>query len=274
MKKVVFAGCSFTAGSGWDKNNHSAKVSDCPALWVNLCHQNINQIKNLELHNIGIVGASNPEIFEELVKTISEFGNTIDTIFCQWTSYPRYNFNAGFELWNTSEEFHSRNPQRIHDITMRSGEKYSRQYIHDLINRLLVLHHPHWGILQIVKFTNILKSLSEKIGIKNLYFINGLCHWDLDYFKQLENVQPEDYTLYTKNQIINIDQRNDKDIHKLYNIAHTQYKEVGGIDPKDWINLYDSFRDHQVDYNFDNSHPGVKSNENYFNLVTAFFKNK
>ena len=272
IKKVVFAGCSLTAGAGWNPNDFSARVIDHPNLWVNLCHQNINQIKNLELYNIGIAGASNAEIFQNVVETISKFDNEIDTLFCQWTSYPRYNFNVDFELWNTDESIHSQTGQKTHDVSLRRGDVYSREYIQDLTDRLLILHHHHWCILEIVKFTNIIKSLANKLNIKNLYFINGICHWDTDYFKRLENVSPENYTSYTKHQIININQRNDENIIKLYNLAHDQYDEAGGIDPKDWINLYNSFRVNRIDRNFDNLHPGIKSNQIYFKIVDDYFK--
>jgi hypothetical protein len=272
MKSVVFVGCSYTAGNGWvdaDPNTSmKAEAKDHPNLWVNLCHTNIKQLKDLKLINLGKGGASNTEIFENTVRAMSEYGNDIDTIFCQWTAMPRYNFNVGFELWNTSESLHNLEA-RTHDVNLNNSDQYPRQYIVDLMNRLKAMHHLHWEILKVVDYTNIITRLSRLIGVKNVFFINGACSWDKNYFLELTNATPEDYTNFTKTEILNIHTRDDKDIYQLYQLAHKQYNDAGGINSPRWINLYNSFLNQILDTNFDNLHPGTKSNKLYYQIIKS-----
>ena len=276
MKKVLFTGCSYTAGSGWlsadPESSMKVDVKDHPELWVNLCHQNIDYLSNLDLINLGKGGASNTEIFENTLRAISNFGNKIDIIFCQWTAMPRYNFNVGFELWSTGENL--QDVDRKHAVNLNKGESYSRPYIKDLLDRLRVLHHVHWEILKVVDYSNIITKIANAIGIKKVYFINGLCPWDKNYFLELPNTKPANYTPFTKKEILNIETRDDEDIQKLYTLAHSQYKSAGGIHTSSWLNLYNSFRTQQIDVNFDKQHPGTQSNLLYFNQIKQFIKNK
>lgn len=267
--KVVFVGCSFTAGTGWadlmPEESGKIECKDSPHLWVNICHREIDRIKDLELVNIGQGGASNTDIFQNATRMISSAGNNIDIMFCQWSSSPRYNFNVGFELWDTSESLDATDI-RTHDIHLNKGDHWPREYVKDLLNRLKVMHHLHWEILKIVDYSNILARLAKQIGF-DIFFINGVCPWDADYFTRLENVNPESYTPFTKKEILNIDSRDDQDIVKLYNLAHDHYHEAGGINDMQWINLYDSLSSNKIDVNFDLLHPGEKSNVLYYNLI-------
>jgi hypothetical protein len=268
-KKVVFAGCSYTAGNGlYDSSNGvypPAKTH--PNLWVNLCHNNIKRIANNELLNIGQTGASNTEIFENVVSVLAQYQNQIDTIFCQWTAMPRYNFKVNLELWDAIEAIDS-GSFRLYDVKLPDGTIWTRKYINDLLDRLKVMHHLHWEILKVVKYTNTICNLASAMGIKNVFYINGICPWDRNYFKQLHNVTPNTYTEFTKTTILNIDNRNDSDIHKLYQQIHMQYKQAGGINESQWINLYDSFFNQITDTNFDHVHPGTNSNQLFYQTIT------
>lgn len=268
-RKVIFAGCSYTAGNGWvdlpPDQSLPKECKDSPYLWVNLCHKKIPRMKELELVNIGKGGASNTEIFENSVRSISSLGNDIDIMICQWTSVPRYNFNAGFELWDTTESLIN-TECRKHDIHLNRGDHWPREYVKDLLDRLRVMHHLHWEIVKIVDYSSILSKLAKQIGF-DIFFVNGLCPWDKDYFTKLENVEPEQYTPFTKKEILNIDSRDDQDIFKLYNLAHDYYQKAGGINNNAWINLYNSFSNNKIDTNYDQRHPGKQSNFIYYNLI-------
>lgn len=274
MKKLVFTGCSFTAGNGWvDAPPEQSQLIECkdhPKLWVNLCHAQIDQLNKLELVNLGVGGASNTEIFENTVQAIGNHANSIDTVFCQWTSMPRYKFSTGLELWITSESIEP-NRRSKEDVNLSDGTVWTRRYLDDLLNRLNVLHHLHGEILKVVKYTNILKTLAFNQNIK-IYFVNGLCPWDKNYFVRLDNFLPEDLTSFTKSDILNIESRSDSDIIKLYNIMHNDYDNKGGIDPTQWINLYSSMVANKADTNHDNQHPGVKSNQLYFQQIKNFLE--
>ena len=274
MAKVVFSGCSFTAGNGWiDTDIEKSLQTECkehPDLWVNLCYNQIPQLKKLDLINVAQGGISNTEIFKNTSKAIANHTNTIDTIFCQWTGMPRYNFDVGFELWPTSEGL-QKNARSKFDVNLNKGDTWNRAYLNDLLDRLLVLHHLHGEIVKVVEYCNILQKLTKAFDI-NLYFINGLCPWDQDYFVRLNEVLPEQFTPFTKKEILNIDSRDDEDIFKLYKQLHNDYDDAGGIDPTKWINLYSSMALNKIDTNFDLSHPGIKSNQLYFQQLNTFFQ--
>lgn len=264
-KKLVFTGCSFTAGTGWRESDPVAEVKESPHLWVNQVATRIVDYQDLEVVNLAQSGASNTEIFRHTVRALAEIGTDIHTLFCQWTAMPRYNFTIGFELWNTSESLVTDSVH--HDVNLNRGDHYTREYIRDLLDRFRALHHLHWEILQVIEFTNTIRKLAQQIGVQRLFFINGLCPWDRDYFVRLDGVLSEAYTEFTKKDILNINTRDDKDIQALYTLAHRHYDQAGGIDPEDWINLYDSFLHHISDRNFDGRHPGTQSNQLYFQIV-------
>jgi hypothetical protein len=278
MKKIVFAGCSFTAGAGWTDTSSGqqaviANEKNSPYLWTNLCHKNIRRLASLEQINIGQTGASNTEIFRNVVNTIGQLGNKIDVIFCQWTAGPRYNFQTGFELWNTSESI-TNTKNRSHAIELRQGDLWSRESTRDLLDKLRVLHHLHWEIVKVVDYSNIITNLAKNLGTQGpkVFFINGLCAWDKEYFTELSNVKPEAYTEFTKHKILHIDTRSDEDIYKLYALAHQHYREAGGINEQQWLNLYSSFNQNKTDVNFDQIHPGTHSNQFYYHTIEQRLK--
>jgi hypothetical protein len=274
MSKVVFAGCSFTAGSGWSDSPDIAQTD--PRLWVNLCHTQINELSSLELVNLGIGGASNSEIFENAVKELANNPADIQYLFVQWTSMPRYNFNAGLETWVTTEKLHGNDGNRSKDnINFSDGTSWDRRYVNDLLDRFRALHHLHPEIVKVVSYTRIISDLCKQFNIK-FAFINGLCPWDENYFVKLEgtDIKPENYTPFTKKEILNIEHKNDEDILKLYNQIHNDYNNAGGINSMQWVNLHKSMRNSQVDTNNDNSHPGIKSNQIYFEQIKTFIESQ
>lgn len=261
--KVIFSGCSYTAGDGWQKNTASADPNS-PYLWINLCHTRIEKLNNLKLINIGSSGASNTEIFENTIRAISQYQNSIHTIFCQWTGMPRYRFNIGLELWDTLEDLYD---VRAHDVKLANGTTWHRKYIRDVINRLKAMHHMHWDIVKVVDYSNIIYNMAKCMNIDHVFFVNGVCPWDQNYFIELHNVDPTEYTHFTKKYILESDHRSTQDNQKLYSTIHQHYRSAGGIKQQQWISLQKSFHDQQIDTNYDNQHPGIKSNELYYKLI-------
>jgi len=276
MSTVVFAGCSFTAGNGWiapPKDNPYATIEckDYPGLWVNLCHRHIDQLKELTLINIGRGGGSNTEIFENTIRTLSEHTSNIKYLFVQWTSMPRYNFNTGLELWNTTEKLHGAGHHPTHNIKLSNGSFWDREYLTDLLSRLRVLHHLHPEIVKVVSYSKIISNLCKKFNIK-VVFINGICPWDDNYFVRSTGNTPENYTPFTKKEILDIDHRDDEVIFKLYEKIHNDYDSAGGINTAEWVNLYHSMKNNKLDTNYDNDHPGIKSNQLYFQQIKNFLE--
>jgi hypothetical protein len=277
-KQVIFTGCSFTAGTGWVKGDpdtvRSISYHKYPGLWVNACHYQIPQLKKLSLVNMSRGGSSNEEIFGQTIQAISNYATDIDTLFCQWTSMPRYTFDIGFELWDTSVSLQSSMRGKT-DINV-VDDTWSSVYINDLLDRLLVLHHLHREIVKLVHYTTLLQNLAQRFDIK-LYFINGLCPWDQDYFVNLcdnnqSDITTDQFTSFTKKTILQSDLRSNEDNLKLYKKIHEQYKAAGGINPSQWVNLYDSMLDNKIDVNYDNRHPGTKSNQLYVQQIKNFLK--
>jgi len=264
LKNVVFSGDSLTAGVGFNQLDLPQMVKDSPYLWTNLVQQSSSKYRNMEQVNISVSGCSNSEIFEDTIKYLAENGNNIDTLFCQWTTMSRYNFNTGFELWSTRV---ITGGGAANDINLSNNTTWPKSYINDIVNRLRTMKHLHWEILQVVNYSNIIKQLSKKLNINNVFFINGQCPWDENYFIELHNVKPEQYTNFTKKEILNIDARDDQDIFALYKLAHQHYRDAGGICENDWINLYSSLRVLAFDSNFDDYHPGIESNKLYAQLI-------
>jgi hypothetical protein len=60
-----------------------------------------------------------------------------------------------------------------------------------------------------------------------------------------------------------VEDRDDLEIKALYNLMHDTYEKYGGIQEQHWLNLYDPFNKHQLDFinNFLGGHPGPKSQE-------------
>lgn len=262
LKSIAFTGASNVAAgflNPADRNSH----------WVNMVHSLPNFV-DFELINAGIPGGTNAETF---AKTIDVITNTpsLKYIFCSWVSVTRMRFSLGFELYETVESL-----DRTDGLTIDRGFNgivVPRNYLNDLKNRLLALHHLHFEICKVVQYVNIINRLCERFNI-TVYHINDSCPWDLNYFNRLDNVLPEAYTTFTKTDIIDIKNRNDKDILKLYTQAHDDYDRLGGINESSWINLYSSFLDNQTDYSHDNTHPGPASNTAYFQTIKSFLESK
>jgi hypothetical protein len=254
MLTSVFVGCSITAGSGFED------FKDSNSLWVNLLAKNIPALKETKVINAGVPGISNDKIFHNAVKEITK--HQPKYAFVQWTSYPRYEFSLGVETYSTSQYF---TPNSIVSEHRLHKENYSANYIKDIRDRFLSLHHPHYGIVQLIEFVNTLIKLCTVTGTK-IFFVNGLCPWDNEYFVKLDNVLPSSYTQYTQ-EILDAGTRDDGEVFKLYDKIHSEYQQAGSVQQPHWLNLYKSFRDHKVDTNSDNKHPGIKSNQIYFDFL-------
>jgi hypothetical protein len=259
MSKVAFTGGSITSGDGFNL------PAEEKFMWVNLVHKNI--FPTSEFINAGITGASNTAIFQETVNIIAS-NDDLTHLFCSWVAGPRYTIHAGFELHDTRLPFISRS--QFGDVFLSTGT-IPKQYIESIRDRFLALHHYHNEIKMVVTYSNIINMLCWQKNIV-VYHINDSCLWDKDYFVQLHNTTPDNYTPFTKSSILNVHNRSDDVIFKLYEKMHDEYAQAGGVQDKLWINLYEPFKDNSVDKNGDGLHPGVKSNYNYYVTVKNFLE--
>jgi hypothetical protein len=255
MLQTIFVGCSYTAGSGFDKQCNE------PGLWCNLLHQNISDLRRTEYINLGAPGASNELIFRTASRALLDYHPKF--IIVQWSSYPRFNLLLGIETYSTKQLFAWDCKPLDHNLHKGT---YSSSYLTSVRNRFLSLENPHNQIVNIVSYVNILIKLAHICDSKIL-FVNGLCSWDDNYFAKLDNVLPNQYTNFTQ-YLLDVQTRNDEEIFKLYNIIHNDYECQGGIQQSHWLNLYQSLKHHKIDVNKDLLHPGLESNKFYYNLLS------
>jgi hypothetical protein len=263
---IVFAGCSYTAGHGWH-DDAGLSCTNHPDLWCNI----VAKALGLQAKNYGQGGGSNRDIFRNTVAAVAEHGSQIDRIIVQWTSMPRYRFELGIEDWPTHETLQNRN--RTDDVGL-AGLLVPRHKIDSIIDSFLALHNLHYEICDLIAMINTLTKLAGLISAE-IYYVNGLCPWDQDYFTHRIDThrQPKDLTKFTQDSILNTESRTDEQIFRLYDRIHDNYTHLGTIQAENWINLYQSFKNLQQDTNLDHQHPGILSNISYANLVLRHFTN-
>jgi hypothetical protein len=259
-KQVLFTGCSYTAGTGFDLEKNQ------PELWVNLLHNHAG-IDQYHLINASAPGRSNSGIFFDTVDHL--INNKIDLAFVAWTSSPRYEVSLGLELYDTGMTFTPNSRMREHRL---NDINYTVSYLESINDRFTALANLHLEILNLVKYINVLIAMAAKLNTR-MFFINALCHWDAGYFEKVNNVLPNQYTPFTQ-KLINIENRDDQEIHNIYNKIHNEYTQAGGIQSQHWLNLYNSLRSQRIDTNNDGVHPGIQSNQLYYNLLVESLKEK
>lgn len=255
MDKILFSGCSYTTGYGFPEERRH------PGLWVNLLHRENTNFKNLELVNAAVTGRSNAGIFQDVAWHLLK--NKFQYAIVAWTSMPRYEFDLGLETYATQQTFIPNSPTRTHKL---NGITYDNKYLDTVRDRLLSLIHLHREIQNLLYYVNCLIEISQRQNTK-IFFVNAICPWDKNYFVKLENFLPEDATEFTKKEIINLKNRSDEEFFILYEKMHQEYQQTGGIQQEYWLNLYDSLRHLRIDTNSDGTHPGMESNQKYFEIL-------
>ena len=253
MSYTLFTGCSYTQGNGFDL------LSQQPELWVNLLHKKNPYSKKTQLLNVAVGGRSNAGIFQDTVWNL--LNKDCKYALVEWTSARRFEFSLGLELYETKTVFgynFLQRPHQLHDVV------YSKDYLENIQNRLVTLINVHLEICNLLYYINIIINLANRTDTK-LFFINGICPWDNNYFNKLTNILPNSYTDFTK-ILLDTDTRDDEQVFELYEKIHNEYLESGGIHPEYWINLYQSMFNTIVDYNNDGIHPGIQSNQHYSDL--------
>jgi hypothetical protein len=265
-KKLVVVGCSVSAGTGWDYNNPFADHKAAPELWINLCHKNINQFKNLDLVNSAVAAASNLQIFQSAITDIARFGSEIKYIICQWAKLHRHTISVGFEKWSTEITL----PFDVLNDINTINVKIKKSTIKEYQQTIRALIHPQKEIVELLNYVNTINQLAEKFNI-TVYHVNSKLPWDQDYFVQNcnPNLLSSDLTEYTQKKILFSDYRSDLENIELYKKMFDDYTRAGGIAEESWINLYNPFYSpkNKVDSNYDNIHAGIISNQNFFNIV-------
>jgi hypothetical protein len=270
MSKLVVTGCSVSSGWGFNPLNPFSDYPQASDLWVNLLHKNTEQLVDHELINLAKGGSSNADIFESALDAIT---NIIDDesseLWVQWTSLFRLNFDAGVELYPTNIGIRAV-IQTECNVLRTNQYVITEKFLKKLSNELFSIMHPHGQICKVLKYVNIINNLCQTKKIK-VRHINGFCPWDKNYFVKLTgpDIKPSDYTTYTKEKILFVNNRDDNEIFKLYNKLHNDYQPLISAQEQTWVNLDTSLYSLQLpnDYNHDKIHPGIASNQVFFKFL-------
>ena len=260
MTTILLSGCSYTKGIGLDLTCQD------PDNAYNIFVKEYFK-ENYICDNVARGGNSNLNIFFDT--NLALLKKHYDYTFVCWSSYPRYNFQVGFEPYDFDRRviFTSRTMPthyKGHNLS------FSEKWFEDFKNKYMLVHHDHFEIINIMKYMSALELLAEKVGTK-LYFVNNLGQWDEKFFDRLTDFLPSDLTQETK-KTLDVDTRDDEDIYKLYNLMHDNFEANGGIREHKWLNLYSPFRYMKLDFGNDGWHPGPLSHKKFgAHLAQCFF---
>ena len=264
--KVLYAGCSYTSGSGFggtikvpDNKDLYTNCQDAKEIWPNLLHDRF--FNRYEKNNIATGGNTNHRIFQETAKEL--LTGKYKFAFVQWTNLVRHQYEIGFELYSTKQTAKAGVGALTHNL---NHGKYHAKDIQRAHDRYLTLEHDQYRIVELLGFIHILCEIA-KLKNTQVYFINGLCPWEKDHFTKKKNFMPSDLSDYTRD-LLSVDNRDDEEIFELYDKMHNQYQEAGGIHEDKWLILYVSMHQNRVDRAKDKIHPGIMSHKNFVEIFT------
>lgn len=255
--KILVSGCSFTKGHGLDLEERD------PKLWVN---QLASKLQCNVINNIARSGHNNQTIFLETLHELNR--NTYDIAIIAWSVIPRWNLNFGFELYRTFSHLGG------HPVNTNE-KKFSAQWQTNVKSKLLEAHNDHWDLLELVKYVNILLGIQQCLVLDKIFFVNTFGPWSDNYFTKKQIILPSDLCDYTQG-LLNVENRDDDEIFRLYDLMHQQYKDAGGIQEQNWLNLYDnSFKKLKVDVVSEtDTHPGYASQDMFADCLWPVLEEK
>lgn len=264
MTFALISGASVSAGTGLENGSHN------PNLFVNRL---ITEVLNYSLDrvdNISIVGIDNKRIFlDTALKIITK---KYKHVFVCWQTIPRINIDVGLETYRTTVPIVA--PGKLTDnINLFANQHLKASKINSITEYLLRYHNPHWEILDLIKYINILKHLAQETNT-TLYFINYSLCWDTNYFQRVKWKVPSDLTHFTQ-EILQVEFRDDQEVSELYSMIHDQYSLAGGIREELWLNLYQNLQQEQVDtISTVDLHPGIKSQGKFVEILKPILNQK
>ena len=266
MRKILLSGASVTAGLGLPQERHT------PELFVNrLATETLGYSKD-NVNNICIVGLDNHNIFLDTAAEITK--NTYADVIICWQTIPTINFNFGLETYPTSTSLVAPHKMDATDINLVHKQVISKKKIYEIRMFLLRHYNLHWGILDLVKYINILQTLALANNTR-LHFINFALPWDTNhYFRPIDWQVPSELDATTQD-ILAAEFRDDDETRQLYNTIHQAYASPGGINAHLWLNLYDPLKRLQLDnIDQDDRHPGMQSQGVFFEYLHPLLQNR
>ena len=258
MTRILVSGCSYMAGQGLPMMHTDLDN------FANIFIHGIFNDQNIQIKidNIAVPGASNKDIFVDVLEKISKCA--YDHVFVGWTSYPRHRIFLGVDSDRVVYKGHFFNPYNIGNH--QAWKRFSKKKL-EIANEILSSSHDHYEILEILRYSMILKNI-----VKNIHFINVKACWGEGYFERKTWSYPIELDDYTKN-VLDWNDRSDDDIRELYNKLHRDYQNI--IDPElftKWLNLYTPMNNFRVDTGNDDQHPGPITHKKFANFLINQYK--
>jgi hypothetical protein len=258
MTKILVAGDCYSEGFGLKLLTHD------PDLWINkLCSQVFN---TPQIDNISSTGANANTVFLNTASAILQ--KNYDVVIVGWGSTPRFNFNVGLELYHTRTMFADAG------INLNSGVTIPGSYLKDIGDKLKGLYNPHWLNLELIKYVNILYDMQVTHRNRKLFFVNhSLVHCN-NFFQRTSFNIPSELDPYVQG-LLEVSARCDREVYDLYSMIYDQYQLHGGIREDNWLNLYKSLADLQVDkVSATDNHAGYQSQLAYVEYLAPLLQKK
>jgi hypothetical protein len=243
--KVLIVGCSYTKGHGLN-----LEIDD-PGLWANQLIRHI--APGSQITNLAKTGRDNHWIFVEACTALIR--DDYDIALVGWTEQSRLTMDVGLETFETLTTF------RNAGVGINPGIMIPGKHLQKLGNELRKLQNDHWGLLDLVKYVNILYDMQVTRRNKKLIFVNSLLHISKNYFVEQQFTVPSELSEFQQS-MLSVETRSDQDIKELYNLTHRHYRHYGGIRSELWLNLYQSLSSMKIDKISDKDpHPSYLSQD-------------
>ncbi len=249
-EKILFSGCSFTDGSGF--NSSDLKKYH----WTSL----VGQHYNAQCYNIAMGGLSNSEIF---FRTIEHTVNDkYDLTIVAWTSLSRMTIYYADQNVDTPTIV---NPYTIGGFNSKDKILIDLAKIHYGYFNNYYMHLKHW-LLQIISLANFLTNQQ-----RSYVFVKGFENYLSDFFQVSynETVKFSNVSEEIKSWL-DFDNRPDNYIKDKVESIQTLISKVKALN---WVNLDSaSIFDSRVDVNQDGVHPGPLSNKTTYTQIVSYLE--
>lgn len=249
MTSFTFTGCSFTVGEGLDLEKTD------PSNYANI----VSAYFNAEANNLAVIGDSNYNIFMSSLNEL--LYSCPDKLFVQWSALNRTWLYPGpdttFSLSHTIKQDY-----KYRDLYF---SKKDLQRVSDVYH---LLNHDYHNLLELINYSKILESVAwEKTQI---VFINGLIPWTREIcdISTATNYATA-LSKYSK-EILEFDSRDDQELGKFFNELNDK---INSLQHDQWVNMFESLSELQIDFGNDNQHPGPKSHKLYADKIINYLTN-
>jgi hypothetical protein len=249
MTSFTFTGCSFTVGIGLELEKNDLDN------YANIVSTHFNA----QVNNLAGGGNSNYNIFMSALNELLYAKQ--EKLFVQWTSLNR------LWLYPGPDTTISLSHTIIDDYSYRDlfFSKKDLQKVSDIYH---LLNHDYCNLIELINYSKILESLAK--GKTQLVFVNGIVPWtkeicDLSTVTNYATKLSE----YSK-EILEFESRDDQELEKFFN--ELNYK-INSLQHDQWVNMFESLYELQIDFGNDNQHPGPNSHKLYATKIINYLNN-